>query len=331
MNPKSLAMTAALLVATISCGSLSNDDLLFAAALPGKELKLDPPAAPGTQAQALNGGLTVQTQIAKMAAAKMNLFIQSVVDHVDAIGKEQPSVRALNHREWGPFLVASTGLFAHLNMERVSDVLCEVTSAALDQNAPGYRWTIEVSRNKGGKFGGLISGESRGYNFDHSCGSVHINIAAARGFGVHFNDPALASVSGFHETWDRNGVEALFTAQIDAPVMGKNALVEGLQYRFERHADSSGAFSFALRGDVRGVGEEFIRAALQWRPAAAPWRSDFCLRPQMSRQDDCGSACGPHPGQRTYFTDTAGITGSSGNEANACGGLLHQEPPLSAN
>jgi hypothetical protein len=313
-------------VAQVGCGNLSNDDLLFVAALPDESLRLDPPSESGTSTQGLNEFRTA-TELAVVAASKINTFTDTVLDHVGDMIVRRPTSRERQKRIWGPVKIRKTGLTARLVMERMTDVACDVATAPLEADVPGYRWTIELNRTTTGEFVAFVSGTSRGADFEHSCGTLDVDVDSAKALALRFDDPRLRGVEAIRLQWQRNGGSAMIDATVEGTTTGDDALAKGLTYRFMRTEGSGGSFSFVIFDAVRLQSTERYQSVLQWKNLGRPWRADFCSTPKGSSSTDCGTSCGPAPARRTYLNVPSGIIGSE----SECGGLPYRDPMAAMN
>jgi hypothetical protein len=309
------------LIGVAACGNLSNEDVLFKAALPDQSLQLALPAEPGMSSQALGDDWVLQTDLAQAVAGKLNIFVSQVLDHVGPVSAQTPSARASGHREWPAVRIAKTGLFARLSMDQVSPIQCEVSSAPLAQTDPSYAWTVEVSANQTTGFVPTIHGRSRGTELGHSCGRVTIDVAASRTLGITYPDASLVPVETVTETWERSGTEALLTVTVSTNGDATSYLDGSLTYTFHQLPNNTGLFRFAMHDDVRNAGTERFLGVLQWAPQAKPWRVDFCV--DSLTQRICGTACGPAAHDRTFLADTLGQTEGTGE---TCGSLLKLDP-----
>ncbi len=109
MRKLSVVVCSYMALATSACGNLSNDDLLFLAAVPKKQelaMRVEPQTPdPGalTNRSPLLGQQAQYYDYARTAAEQMNKSIGNVLDMVENLGRgHRPTRRTENGRVWGP-------------------------------------------------------------------------------------------------------------------------------------------------------------------------------------------------------------------------------------
>ncbi|MDP2340458.1 MAG: hypothetical protein Q8O67_05855 [Deltaproteobacteria bacterium] len=279
-----------LLVGTVGCGDLSQEDLLFRAAVPPKQaVAVTPPGADGsvdddganTQSQGLEvqcaeGDLRCEAQ---KIAGGFNGLTFTLLDVVDKVAGLPPSLREPGRRVWGPIFDDAKNQSFRFEMVREDD---EVTFSFCLFMAPG-----RVGPARGGRAltcsddddGDLIKVFSGAFEPSGIDGE-----AARRGRGtMRFEADKVSRFDGserFARALDfafdnTEGTEI----QIDVEGATVGELERDASYEFTRVADGGGTFLFDVFANL--VSEGLIpELRLEHISLSAEWNADQAGRAQ---------------------------------------------------
>ena len=135
------------------CGSWSNEDILFVAALPTREaLALKLPASAG-QALCAPPGPSLVWGWAKPVGDGLNGVVDSLLALVDLVKRTPPTTREPDARVWGPWDDQKhPGMEVRVTMRRSRDAA----------GVPSYTYQFE-ERPRGGAFQSVLDGSFRSF------------------------------------------------------------------------------------------------------------------------------------------------------------------------
>lgn len=293
----------------VACGDISNEDLRFLAVLPDARLRAEVPVEEG---QALDSvGRLRPLEHGGRVAGELNEFARQAVEGLQrVVAGHAPSERAPGRRAWGPFSLRGGTARGRLVMER---------EPGSDAELPRYSWQLEVAPIRGGRAGefeALVTGTARGEDFDHSEGSLRLDLDVLHRHGglVRDRDPRSVELR-----WSRDGARWSMEAEVEPRSQRPGHLVEGMRYRYAREEDGSGEFRLARRAPVlqrrfTGDEEERVEALLKWnaaRAGRAEWRISEGEAPKPIR----GSSCWNERGQLAFHRDDGDLAPELGTEA----------------
>jgi len=230
-----LAAAAAAALALSGCGTFSNEDLRFLAALPtNAELRVAVPA------QGTPGGLTACSTRsadvwlwAKPTSDHLNAGVDWVLALVDAVRKVPPTHRGADTREWGPFDDRKhPGMEVHVTMLRTYPV-------ALG-GAPEHAYAFEARPKGTAPWTPIISGTFRHASATTGSGTIAL-------FFDNVWQLQIADADSPHGTmrigYDRTSEPR--TTDLSLAQEGFN-LVQ-FDYGWAGYADGQGAFDYAFK------------------------------------------------------------------------------------
>jgi hypothetical protein len=284
-----------------ACGTISNEDLQFAAILPDQNLAMALPATANMNASTLPPRGAASFDAAINTATVLNGLSRGVAQRLRLLVVHPASVRTAGHREWPAIAVNGYPGYLRLIMDVDSSVKCEQSASQVDASASGYAWRVEAAKTAAGPFSTLIAGKARGTEFAESCGTIDFDVAVNRNVGG--SETAL-DPNAVHFSWYRVPSGTVMTAKITAAPSPESALVEGKEYRFTS-TKAGGSFDFERRylpANRPGV-FHLINATLAWGPAGTPWRSDFHIEDVNGTELSHGLSCGDDFGAPTFDRD----------------------------
>jgi hypothetical protein len=255
VNRLALALAAALALG--GCGDWSNEDLRFLAALPTTaDVRVQVPAAGGAALSACGLGTADAWLAARATSDGLDAGVAWAIGLVDVVRRRDPTHRADDRREWGPFDDARhPGIEIVVVMQRGADAegrqRYEYVFAARPR---GTAWWIP-----------LLDGAFVGGSAARGAGTVALDFDAVRALGME--DGPDAPRGTMRIAYDRQGDPrtTVLTLAEDGFRLPR------FTYAFAGYADGSGRFVYRFRdanGNVLTVDAGFDPAG-RGRGAAA--------------------------------------------------------------
>lgn len=290
-------LSAALLGA---CGTISNEDLEFAAILPDEGLTLSLP--PSQTANALVPPASTESfEAAVTTATELNQIALGVTWRLRQLVLHPAAVRRSGHREWGPLSVPGYAGALRLVMDVDSSVACDLAAHQVDAKARGFSWRLDASQSSAGPFRTLATGHARGAEFATSCGAITFDAEVDRSVGGSETDvdPRLVRVA-----WSRSPAESAVEAVVTEGLSVDAPLVEGKTYDYGETA-AGGHFGFFRRYlPVNRPGVlRVLRASLDWGPQGSPWRTAYHVDDPTGTELSHGQSCGNEFGTPNFDRD----------------------------
>jgi hypothetical protein len=288
---------AALFLLT-ACGSLSNEDIAFAEALPRtSDLHVSVPTPSAQPACAL--GLASQWVLgARDTGNKINAGVDEVLGIVDAIRRSTPTRREPNLRVW------SFPDQNHPGVQLEASLLRVVTPPGSDPAAQPWSFAIDARRD-GGSFLEILYAYFVGANARTGLGEVAIDFDNSRALQINKpTDPT--GVMMIH--YDLSGVARTLRVELGATGLG----LAQFSYFFSGNPDGSGHFDYVFF-DVPG-NRFALQTAFTSTGVGKAHMSVTTIANLTGTLDECwdGTGC------LTYVLDLVSIT-------PLCSGIL---PPL---
>ncbi len=253
------AAAFALLAFGAGCGDLSQEDLIFRAAVPSKSAVELRPAGAASEANASDSSTSQALEAAcaegdlrctaRQTARGINNLTFSLLDLVDAVTAQPPTTRARGKRVWGPFFVADKGFTARFEMDRVDDTtfgFCLHAVAGPIGPRKGKDVTCDTDVDDDSGLAVLLSGSfSPGEIQDRGArsgsGDMTLEVARLPDFGT------LGRELSFQ--FDNDG-HTHITVDLDGVVRPDGSTATPLHYDFLRETDGSGTFDFEVIADI---------------------------------------------------------------------------------
>jgi len=266
-----------------ACGDLSQDDLLFRAAIPSKDAVAVVP--PGSSSTAGDDG---QALTATCADGDLRCDAAGIADHfngltfgileiVDTIAALPPTTRAPGRRVWGPGFDAARGSTFRFEMKRADDVtfrFCLHAAAGRHDGADAdddADADLDCDDATSGPFLRVLDGAFSPASLadpsaKNGAGTMHLDLDALGALGNGNADGGFARALdiAFDNRGDATSIHIdLLGAQVDD--VDRDA-----GYDFERDATGAGSFAFVIFKDVieGGLGRaraERIRLLARWQ------------------------------------------------------------------
>lgn len=284
LNPRHRPWLVAALLMAAGCGNLSNEDLLFLAAVPSaSEVALD--VAPPEQSTALRQALVGQPASlyahAATSAADINQGVENILALVDNLGRGYaPTERTNDTRIWGPVSdVDGKGLTLRLEIRR--------TARPDDETGPRYEFCVQMGRDEEvtgvanhcgeGDTGGLY--EVLGGHYDpiaaqgsarNGSGDLRLDFARLNALGAATDGAGGVFLLDYHFLQD--GADKQIAITWEDPPFASELPLGDLSYIYARTPAGAVSFDFALQADIVGGGFsnpfsdalETLRVSARW-------------------------------------------------------------------
>ena len=289
MRPLVLLLLAAAPL-TVGCGDLSQEDLLFRAAIPAKEALEVRPAgaasdadgagAAGTETQAME--VACEAFDVKCQARNVSFVLNSVtftlLDLVDRIVSFPPSQRERGRRVWGPFFDFDSGATSRFEMVRTDGgaayrfCLHSVAGRIADRDARDVTCDTDVDDDTGLTLlleGTFSPGDLAGARARSGVGSMLFHTGRLPG--------ELAAIGrtmaiDFDNEDDETNVTITVEGQRD---VGSVFERDPISYEFRRDAAGAGTFGFVLFADVHQDDENAANLRrIERLDIVAQWNAD---------------------------------------------------------
>jgi hypothetical protein len=257
------ALPAALaaLVLGAGCGSWSNEDILFVAALPTREaLALKVPASAG-QALCASPGPSQVWGWAKPVGDGLNAAVDAMLALVDLVKRTPPTTRETDARIWGPWDDQKhPGMEVRVTMRRSRD----------GAGVPSYAYLFE-ERPRGGAFQSVLDGSFRGESASAGKGTFALHFATVRALGIS-DHPDSDPYGDLSVQYDRTGDPR--TLGLDVPAGPQSASLASFNYGYAGYQSGNGEFDYVFvndqaqryevtaRFDAAGAGLATVRVVL---------------------------------------------------------------------
>jgi hypothetical protein len=260
---RTLPAAALALALAAGCGDLSQEDLLFRAALPSKsEIELVPAGsaaeAPAARTSSLRQAMEVECAEldlrchAQNVATNLNGLTFGLLDLVDFVVSHPPTTRARGRRVWGPYFDLQSGLTSRFEMLRRDDgvtydfCLHAVRGVIRDRDARDLSCEVEEDEDSGMilVFSGFFRpGELGGARARTGAGEMILELARI---------PEMAAagrrlVFVFDNADERTNIDILLEG---SRIPGTVTVREPVLYSYSREADGAGDFLFDIVGNV---------------------------------------------------------------------------------
>lgn len=327
--PTLLAVAALTTLATAACGDLSQEDLLFRAAVPSKaQLELrtagessqvsasSTSTSASTRAQALSADAPCGDGDLKCAAEEQarnfNALTFGLLDIVDAIINQPPTTRSKGKRVWGPVFLedqphSGKGKTVRFEMFRdgakgFSFCLHAVAGRIEDKQARDMTCDVDVdadthlSKILSGNFlpGSIVGDRAR-------TGSGELVLRTDR--VPEFNGIARSMIIDFDNTDSQTTIDIV----LDGVVVDGHPLAnadKGLAFSFHRHSDTSGDLHFEVLANIAKQTVRLERLSLD-----AKWNSEQAGRAEaLVSEGDLSSLAPANLPHETQCWDASGTT-----------------------
>ena len=256
-----------LATALTACGDLSQEDLLFRAAVPQKQQVELRTAGAGSQASTSSSTASTVSQglaascadgdlrcNAEKTAHDFNALTFGLLDVIDTILKQEPTTRSHGRRVWGPFFIAGNGDkpdgTARFEMFREDDGVtfgfCLHAAEGRIENRQAADVNCDVDVDADTHLAVILSGTFTpgeiGARARTGSGDLHLRTDRIR----DFHNIARTMNITFDNTHDETDIEL----SLDGVVFNGNELIDPLSFHFVRKADASGSLHFDVLGDI---------------------------------------------------------------------------------
>lgn len=254
-----LLLAAALVGGTSACGDLSQEDLLFRAAVPSKKDVEVRPA--GVESEADDASDSTATQALEVECEDTDLRCKSIqiakglngitfalLDLVDFVVAQPPSKRSPGRRVWGPYFDAAKGTTARFEMFRLEDgvsyAFCLHAAAGFvgELKAKDVSCETDVDDESGMTLvlsGTFSPGDLEGARARTGAGSMTLETARLPDLA----EAGRQMVIDFNNADNRTDIDITVVGQ---RVPGSVQEREPVIYGYTREADGSGTFDFDL-------------------------------------------------------------------------------------
>lgn len=272
--------------ALVGCGDLSQEDLLFRAAIPSKADVEVVPAGAQSQAQTTDGtgaaeqGLEVECPgphdikcMARNVGGGLNAITFGLLDIIDFIVRQPPSKRERGRRVWGPFFDNDKGNTARFEMVRNGDgsydfCVHAVDGRIADRDARDVDCGVDVDSDSGLALvlsGSFAPGSTPGARARTGRGEMELVIARL----PEFNGVGRTMEIRFDNREDGTIIDITVTGQRNDFGAGER---DPITYTFDRSADGSGTFGFTFFANLNEPDER--KPAVERFDMVAKWNSD---------------------------------------------------------
>jgi hypothetical protein len=218
------------------CGSWSNEDILFVAALPTREaLALKVPASAG-QALCAPPGPSQVWGWAKPVGDGLNAAVDAMLALVDLVKRTPPTTRETDARIWGPWDDQKhPGMEVRVTMRRSRD----------GAGVPSYAYLFE-ERPRGGAFQSVLDGSFRGESALAGKGTFALHFATVRALGIS-DHPDSDPYGDLSVQYDRTGDPR--TLGLDVPAGPQSASLASFNYGYAGYQSGNGEFDYVFVND----------------------------------------------------------------------------------
>lgn len=266
----------------VACGDLSQEDLLFRAAVPAKADVEVVPAGVESQAQSAAStraqGLEEQCAAtdlkcsARNVSGGLNAITFFLLDLVDAIVQHPPTSRERGRRVWGPFFDFGDGNTARFEMKRINGGLTyqfclhAVAGRIRDQDADDITCDSDVDEDSGLTLllKGALSPGALGSARARS-GSGTMTLQSGR-LGDELARIGRTMTIDFDNRDEGTDVHIVVEGQRDEALIER----EPIDYSFVRDAEGAGEFTFTVFANFDDDGarlrKERLDMAAKWLP-----------------------------------------------------------------
>ncbi len=215
------------------CGSWSNEDILFVAALPTREaLQLQLPVSAG-QALCAPPGPSQVWSWAKPVGDGLNAAVDGMLALVDLVKRTPPTTREPDARVWGPWDDQKhPGMEVRVTMRRSRDAA----------GVPSYTYLFE-ERPRGGAFQDVLDGSFRGESAQAGKGQFVLHFATARSLGIS-DHPESDPYGDLAVQYDRTGDPR--TIGLDVPPGPQSGNLADFNYGFAGYQSGNGEFDYVF-------------------------------------------------------------------------------------
>jgi hypothetical protein len=233
------------------CGNYSTDDVRFLAAVPTTEmLKVDVPASAavavsaalaldGQQAPAACGIGTAEIWVkARATGNDINAGVGVVLWLADLIRTLEPSRRATDSREWGPFDDRN-----HTGFEDLITLTRQTSGCASDVSVC-YDFALQARPKGQGPFTSILVAHFQGGSAEHGHGSLDVDFKAMQDLGMNDADSPGGTMT---ITYSRTGDPRSIDLQLHQPT----AKLAEFDYQWRRYTDGHGSFLYQF-ADIGG-------------------------------------------------------------------------------
>jgi hypothetical protein len=220
--------TSVLLLLVASCGNYSNEDVLFAEAVPQSEsLKLAlPQNAPAPASCPYPSYLWVY---ALTTGAALNTSVADFLIDIDLARASSPSVRLPGERVWGPWNDRNhPGFQGELLMTLQADA------------GTTFNFVIEERRDGDSSWTDLVDGHFIGSEASHGAGDFAIHFGAARKLGINNPTDPKADLA---VSYDLGAVPLVI--RLDLAGAALTDPLPPFLYEYQGGPDGGGSFAFA--------------------------------------------------------------------------------------
>ena len=245
-------------VGAVGCGDLSQDDLLFRAAIPSKQaVAVVPPGSSNGAGDGAGQALTAGCDDgdlrcdAAALADHFNGLTFSILDIIDTIAALPPTARAPGRRVWGPGYDADKGNTFRFEMVRDDDVKFRFCLHAAAGRHDGGGEGLDCDQTARGPFVRVLDGafspdSLADASARNGAGTMHLDLAALAGIGDVDADNSFARELAFAFD-NRDGATSI---HIDLQGAHVDDVDRDAGYDFERDASGAGSFSLVIFKDV---------------------------------------------------------------------------------
>lgn len=278
-----------LVVLASGCGDLSQEDLLFRAALPSKsELELRPAGAPSQADDAGRRGPTQGLECdddenlrckSLQVAETLNGVTFDILDLVDAITAQRPSQRSRGRRVWGPYFDEANDNTGRFEMVRRDDgvtydfCLHLVPGRLRNEDARDLSCDVDVDEDTGLTMvlsGFFTPGDLAGARARSGQGEVALELGRL----PQVDRGIRRLVVAFDNDEGRTHINlTLFGARIPGTTTERSPV----EYEFTREADGSGTFFFDVFANIAKDSPRLEQLLI-----AAQWNADQAGRADAS-------------------------------------------------
>lgn len=218
------------------CGSWSNEDILFVAALPTREaLALKVPASAG-QALCAPPGPSQVWGWAKPVGDGLNAAVDAMLALVDLVKRTPPTTRETDARIWGPWDDQKhPGMEVRVTMRRSRD----------GAGVPSYAYLFD-ERPRGGAFQSVLDGSFRGESASAGKGTFALHFATVRALGIS-DHPDSDPYGDLSVQYDRTGDPRILG--LDVPAGPQSASLASFNYGYAGYQSGNGEFDYVFVND----------------------------------------------------------------------------------
>jgi hypothetical protein len=280
----SFAFVVVVVVSASACGDLSQEDLLFRAAIPSKDaVAVVPPGSDDVDDSSAGQALTAECSDgdlrcdAAAIAHHFNGLTFGILNIVDTIAALPPTTRAPGRRVWGPGFDAQQGKTFRFEMVRGDDDVtfrfCLHAAAGRHDDDDDEAKDLDCDVAQSGAFLRVLDGafspeDLADASAKNGAGTMHLDLDAFGAVG------AVDAGNGFARSLDfafDNRDEAT-SIHIDLTGANVDDVDRDAGYDFEREATGAGSFALVLFKDV--VEGALSRSRAERIRLLARWQDD---------------------------------------------------------